>query len=174
MYAALSLRSMRQLPPWSSAVIFNAAWFGCVAGGNVIALIVTVAYLLFHHFAFVKSRSEYRVIIGVSFLGIVLDSVITSVGLIEFSQRIEVGSFYLAPLWLVCLWLCFTTTLHHGFNWLHHRLGTAALLAAWSVPSSYFVGARLSGSTVDHVMLMLVIYALLWMLFFPLFLRWAR
>lgn len=169
-----AVQTMRRLPRWSSAAIFNVVWFSCVTGNNRFAVVMTVLYLLFHSVTFVQSRQEYGFILCLAGVGIFLDSVLTTLNVIHFSHRIEIGMVSIAPVWMMCLWLCFATTIHHGFHWLHHRLWLASVMVIWSVPSSYYVGARISGSTVDNLWLMLAIYALLWALLFPAALKAAR
>jgi hypothetical protein len=163
-----------RLPGWSSAIIFNAIWLGCAAGNNLLAIIVTALYLPFHGWFFVQKKQEFIFIAGLALVGIVLDSFLTTIGVIEFSQRFSVGPVFITPVWLMCLWLCFATTIHHGFHWLHQRLAIAAVLSVFSVPSSYIIGARLSGSTIADPVQLFFVYACVWGLLFPTALRIAR
>ena len=174
MKALAAAHCLRRLPRWSSAAIFNLAWFSCVTANNALALMVTLLYLLFHAIVFVQSHQEYRYIAVLALVGVFLDSVLNSLDIIHFSHSIDFGIIKIVPVWMMCLWLCFATTLHHGFHWLHQRLWLGAAMAIFSVPSSYYVGARLSGSSIDNLMLMLSVYALVWAVVFPLALRAAR
>jgi len=72
------------------------------------------------------------------------------------------------PLWLVCLWLLFSTTFMHSLFWLRRCLWLAAPLAAVLGPASYWFGANLTGAELRTPLLTsLAIMAGGWALLFP-------
>lgn len=152
-------------------LVFQAGWFACVMGGSVPAVLYTMGALLFHWAFIMRSLREWLVILGIALLGIGWDVLMTDAGVIRFQEPGLLG----LPLWFVCLWLLFATTLSHGFRWLHRRLLAAALLAAVIAPANYLVGSRIGDAHIAQPLLhSLVLMALGWGVLFPLGLYWSR
>ena len=90
-------------------LVFQALWFIAVLGGN--QWLVAAALLLALHFWLTPSRAADWRVLPIALLGIMLDSVLTLVGVFEFES---------IPLWLGLLWLGFVLTLGHSLAWLNN------------------------------------------------------
>ena len=153
-----------------NAALFQLGWFACVLGGDFIAVVVTATILFAHGQLFVLARREWLLIVGVAFLGMSLDSLWVFTGVLDFPQ-----TQFLIPIWLICLWMVFSTSLCHSFQWLQRRLVLASLLGAIAGPSSYLAGAAMADIVIAEPRLIsIVLMSLAWSLLFPLMLLIAR
>lgn len=134
-----------------NAVLFQCVWLVAVQGDNRAALLALVLYWLVHLRWFFKDRKQIRFAVAAALLGWLVDSVLANLGVIKFNGQIGLAlndlKLSLAPVWLLCIWLCFTPTLLISLSWLGGRPLLASLLGFLVVPFSYFGGALLSHST---------------------------
>lgn len=144
---------------WFNAIWFQLTWFACVLGRDP-WLALTLAMIALH-FALVQSaRTELFNIAPVAAAGIVTDTLLSTVGIFDFGDR-------LVPLWLCLLWIAFATTLTRSLAILGKRKIIAALIGGIGVPFNYAVGERLGAvsfplePTVTTVVLVSVWAALL-------------
>lgn len=161
--------------PGNKRALFNAAcfqigWFACVLGGDLLAIGVTAIILLAHSQLIMQAKKEWGLLLLTALLGIALDTMWVATGVLEFDP-----STIFVPLWLVCLWIVFSTTLSHSMAWLQQRLLLAALLGAVAGPASYLAGAGLANVTiVEPAVQSIALIALAWSILFPLLLFVAR
>ena len=151
-----------------NGVLFQLGWFACVIGGDLFAVLFTLFYLPFHGYFLVEKSREWLLIIGFAALGWVIDAALAALGVISFATALPI------PVWLICLWLLFGTTLCHVFSWLHQRLLLSAVLGAWAGASSYWAGTQLASVTFPDVPLALAVFAVIWLFLFPLGMWLAR
>ena len=153
-----------------NAALFQLGWFACVLGGDFIAVVVTATILFAHGQLFVLARREWLLIVGVALVGIFLDGVWVFSGVLDFPQAQSI-----IPIWLVCLWVIFATSLCHSFYWLQRRLVLASLLGAMAGPSSYLAGAAMAGVVIaEPRVISIAAISIAWSLLFPLGLFIAR
>lgn len=148
-----------------NAISFQLVWFIAVQADSNITMAITVLLLLSHQIFLVRTNSEWVFIIGFAAIGIVIDSLLQALGLISFSHSLSFFGISTAPLWLICLWLAFATTLCHSLFWLRNKTWAIALLSASGVPLSYYAGAKFSGSEITQpTWIFLVTEACVWFL----------
>ncbi|WP_045855666.1 DUF2878 domain-containing protein [Teredinibacter purpureus] len=163
-----------------NAVLFQVAWFLLAMGNNIIAIAVTVCFFIVHGFVYIRHKFEWQFIAAIALTGWLIDSVATSIGIIHFSGAWAFANFgpvtvALAPIWLLCIWLCFASTLLYSLAWLYSRPLLAIVVGFVVVPFSYYFGALLSGSVFSlPVIGLLVIEGLMWSIMLPQFLRIAK
>lgn len=151
--------------------IFQIGWFVCILAGNIAAIIFTAAALLIHGKWLVQQQREWLLIAVLTSVGCLWDYMLARCGLIEFAG----GGSYLLPLWMVCLWLLFATTVSHSLAWLRRYLWLAALLAAIAAPASYYAGTLISDSQLTSpIEIPLLVIAAGWAVLVPLSLYSAR
>lgn len=149
--------------------LFQLGWFVCVMGGDVPALLFTVVALLIHKQFILQSANEWVTIFLVALLGIGWDWILVR------GQILSFGIGNAIPVWLVCLWLLFATTLHHCLGWMQAHLGLAMVLGAFAGPLTYFAGTRLSGAEIiEPLTFSLLVIAIGWAVILPLGLSCAR
>ena len=135
-------------------VFFQAGWFACVLGAayqqDLWAVIGSLAYIVFHIWRSQTPKLELSLLLKVLSFGIVTDSLLMYLGLVDFKDAWP--SPYVSPAWM----------------W--------ALLGAICGPLSYEAGVRLgaanwgSGSQI----LGLGLISLIWAVAMPLFFYWDR
>jgi len=154
----------------ANAVGFQVVWFLCVLGNDLIALAAAVLLCLCHQIWIMKHSREWWLVIGFSLIGIMADSILQMLGIIQFNGEINISSsITLIPIWMMCLWCTFSTTLTHGLFWLHGRFLLASLVGLIIVPASYYAGLSISGSAaIDPVWMTLLSVGLLWSVLLPL------
>ena len=157
-----------------NALFFNIAWFLCVSFGNAVA-VLTCIVVLYLHFRFVSDdMKELLLITKVFVLGVFVDALLITMGVLINTDN-SLLSDWIAPIWMMALWLLFATTLNHCFVWLQSRLLTAALLGAIAGPFSYWVGTNLSSlSLALPLSYALLVVGLVWALVFPVCLLLAK
>ncbi|MCL1037034.1 DUF2878 domain-containing protein [Shewanella submarina] len=143
-----------------NALSFQAVWWTGVLFGNK-AILLSLA-LLVVHFALTPNRlQDLRLMLMLGTLGVLIDSLLTWLGVFEFSS---------APIWLALLWCHFCLTLNASLGFLKlSPLWVSALLGAIFGPVSYLAGARF-----DAVLLPMgdwltaAVLGLIWLIVMPL------
>lgn len=126
-----------------NALGFQVVWFICVQGNNLYAVIATVILLALHTTLYRDSLKIWPILIAFSLLGFLGDSGIAWLLNITYTDHLQT----LAPLWLMCLWAAFATTMHHSMKWLFKSPFIAFVTGLLLVPLSYIAGINLSGSS---------------------------
>ena len=154
----------------ANAVLFQIGWFACVMGGSSYWLLLAVAVLLVHLLWISSWAAEGKLLLWITALGIVLDSLLMHVGVFGFGNE-----SLLIPLWLIVLWPVLATTLNHCLAWTAQPWWRASLLGATSAPLSYYAGAQLAGVALPYgTATTLLVLALIWAAVFPLLHRLAH
>ena len=154
-----------------NGVLFQMGWFACVLGGDAIALLALAVFIVLHGLFFVEKKQEWFFIAGVVLAGFAIDSLLSGLGIFLF----ELPSAGYIPLWLLCLWFIFATTLNHSLVWLQYRLPLAALLGAISGPTSYFAGSKLAAVTLaDPLWLSILVISVCWAILLPVLFLLSR
>lgn len=146
---------------WLNAVLFQIGWFTCVLERSWLAVGVTVGILCVHVLYVRAPRREWLAVGLIAGAGITQDIVLIQLGVLRFDTHPW------PPLWMLCMWLLFATTLNHSLRWLAERGWLASLLGAVAGPLSYLAGERLGAVSVNHDRL--PILALAWAITLPLY-----
>jgi hypothetical protein len=112
---------------------------------------------------------EMPLLLALTAVGVLIDSAMAASGLISFRPDEWISLTPLVPVWLICLWLMFATTIYHCLDWLNGRMLLAVLLAAVAGPLSYWAGAGLGAATLpDSPLSTLLAYAVIWAVLLPI------
>lgn len=148
----------------TNAALFQIGWFICVAGNSPLWLAVPVVFLIVH-LLWIADRGELALIIKVTLIGTLLDSLLMVSGVFLFAQH----TGFLIPAWLILLWALLATTLRHCLAWTAKPWWLASLLGAVSAPLSYYAGSKLAGVDFPHGQsITLIGLGILWAGVFPL------
>lgn len=150
-----------------NVILFQLGWFFCVLfQGNIwlpLAFTICVGII---HFSYISEHSlEWLFITAVAVTGIFVDAFFDVIGVLEFAQH------RFTPIWLMCIWFLFATTLCHSLSWLCNLKWLAAILGAVAGPLSYIAGSRLSGDLVqfgEPFAVSVFVLAVFWGLFLPI------
>lgn len=153
-------------------ISFQIIWLVCVQAIDWVASMALLAFLGLHFLYVLREKAEYLFIFLFTLLGFVVETTINSLGLIHYANSIPIYLFghtvLAAPIWLICLWTAFSTTFFHSLSWLKTRPVLSAVLIIASIPSSWYLGARLSNSVFPISMsVALAIITLAWLVIMP-------
>jgi hypothetical protein len=150
--------------------VFEIAWLSSVVGaakqmpwlGPVAALIA----LTLHLRAARRPFEEVLLVLCCGLIGASFDSILVSAGWVSY--KAGMFSDYLAPYWIITMWMLFATTLNVSMRWLRGKPGLAALLGLYGGPASYLAGQALGGIVIVNQLAALTALALGWAIIMPI------
>lgn len=143
-------------------VLWFAAVTGAAAGLIWPALLILSAFMVWQLHPANREKGDFALLLVALLLGFILDSSWISLDWIQFSSPNSLA--YLAPLWILLLWMGLALTLNHSLAWLQQRLGLAALCSAIGSPLSYISAEHLGA---------LQLIGNFWLWFFCMAFSWA-
>jgi len=157
-------------------IIFQLGWFSCVlmAARGLPETGIMIALLLVSVQLFLAENRQNLLILllVITLIGSAWDSVLTSLNILVFNTGMIVN--FLAPGWIIAMWLIFATTLNVSFRWLHGRYWIAMLLGALFGPLAYQAGAALGAVVIPDNLLANLVMAAGWSLLMPLSIKLAE
>lgn len=153
---------------------FQAAWFGCVLGASWgytwLPPLATLIFVIIHFRLSAVRRADMLLVAVALPLGIVLGTTWSVLGVFQYQNQLFTP---LAPLWIMCLWVCFALTLNHSLAWMQKNLWLAGLLAAIASPLSYYGAEKLGAVVWTSPGVSAAAASISWMLLVPILLRLA-
>jgi hypothetical protein len=150
--------------------IFQVAWFSSVIGGAqqmpwlgpVAVLVALVVHLNFAR----KPFEEMLLVIACGLIGASFDSVLVAAGWVTYKS----GQFstYLAPYWIITMWMLFATTLNVSMRWLRGKPKLAAFFGFYGGPAAYLAGQALGGIVLANQVAALTALAVGWAIMMPI------
>ena len=155
---------------------FQAGWLACVMGaGQGLFWLgpLAVAALCAAHLRFSPDpRREARRLAAVGLFGLVLESAAQAAGLYAYRGA---PAPWLAPAWIVALWILLAATFDASLGWLERRPWLCGLLGAAASPFSFAAGARLGAAELSlPAPGGLIVLSALWSVALPLSFSVAR
>lgn len=145
----------------ANALAFQVSWPLCVLGGDLVAAITTVVFLLFHFAMVHERRTELIFVLCTGAIGFVFDLALLRIGLLESTATMQ-------PLWMFCLWFLFATTVGYAMRWFERHLIIAGVFAGLFAPLSYSVGAGLTDiDLMEPAWLTIVLIGCAWAVVLP-------
>ena len=120
--------------------LFQIGWWGCVLTGRnspVSAPILITSVILIIHFLVIstKLKPELLTLFLTTVVGCIFETVLIS----QNVYVLPLGNT-LVPVWLICIWILFSTTLNHSLRWMRGRYISSAVLGFVFGPVSYSAG----------------------------------
>jgi hypothetical protein len=129
---------------------YQAVWFiavyGAGAGDSWPALLAALIFATWQLARSAQRSSDLRLIGAALALGMLLDGVLASTGLVRYAASAPALPPGGAPLWILALWVAFALTLNHSLSWLKDRAPLAALLGVCGGPLAYLGAGGLAGA----------------------------
>ncbi|MGB5688490.1 MAG: DUF2878 domain-containing protein [Woeseiaceae bacterium] len=150
--------------------VFEIAWLSSVVGAAQqmpwLGPLVGVAALALHLRAARRPFDEILLVLSCGLIGASFDSLLVAAGWVTY----EAGMFadYLAPYWIITMWMLFATTLNVSMRWLRGRPKLAALLGLYGGPASYLAGQALGGIVIVNQFAALTMLAIGWAIIMPI------
>ena len=160
------------MPMLINFMAFQVGWFSSVIGaakqmpwlGPVVLLFVLAVHLRQAR----RPQFEVGLIVACGLIGLFFDSLLVAFGWVSYPS----GQFsaFLAPYWIVTMWMLFGTTLNLSMGWLKGRPALAAVFGAIGGPASYIAGQKLGGIIFLDYYAALLALAIGWAVFMPILL----
>ena len=155
---------------------FQLGWFACVLmaarGQPMLGIAVALVMVAVHLYMSPQPVGDLRMMLAVTLLGGMWDSLLTGIGILQFSTGMLLP--WLAPHWIFAMWLVFATTLNTSLRWLHGRYLLAMVLGAAGGPLAYNAGAALNAVTMPDALLANSAMAAGWGLLMPALVKLAE
>lgn len=171
-----SLDAVKLIKRIINMACFYGGWFYCMreaTGPNPFLGPLLILFLLVYHLATTNTfRVDLKLIVIMSLVGTVVDSIYIWSGLMTFKGG-YVCCPYIAPMWITALWALYATSINHSLEWLKlHYYLIAAPLGAIGAISSYIVGIRLGAAEIHmQELVVLGVIGLIWAVNVPLSLK---
>ena len=128
-----------------NVAMFYVCWFGIVLSAPNSAIALPLALTAVALFIYCKSSQnlalDLRTVVLSLLLGVGLDYVVLWSGAFSFITPIQFGMHY--PLWMICLWIIFGTTLRRSLYRVVTRPFLGGLFGALGGPLSYLAAEAL-------------------------------
>ncbi|MFN2315836.1 MAG: DUF2878 domain-containing protein [Gemmatimonadales bacterium] len=132
-------------------VLYKIGWVSGVttaaAGYPAVGMTVIGGLIVVHCWLATAWRGELRLVVACGALGFLVDSFQTGAGVLNFPSSQSAG--WLAPAWIVMMWMQMGTTLRYCLRFLQGRYRLAAVLGALGGPLSFAAGERM-GAVILH------------------------
>ncbi|MCG6896887.1 MAG: DUF2878 domain-containing protein [Thiocapsa sp.] len=151
-------------------IAFQIGWLACVLGGahdlpwlgvGVVALVAALHLRLSSDWA---REAALLVIVGI--IGALWDGLLVRFGFLEYPSGMILP--WLAPVWIIAMWVSFATTLNVALAWLKGRWYLATLFGAVGGPLAYYAGAKLGGVRFPDLLVSMAVLAGGWSFLMPL------
>ena len=152
-------------------ILFQLAWFACVIGAGKgmpwLGVMVTALVLSWHLYQAKNIKAELLLLFFALLIGATYDQSLLSLGNINYLNN--GWSNAIVPVWILALWLAFTTTLNVSLRWMHNKPLVAVIFGAIGGPLAY-LGAEKLGAVVLHGATSYVALSIGWAIITPLLL----
>ncbi len=157
-------------------ILFQISWFACVIGASKqmpwLGLAVVLSCVAWHLFSAKSAGSELVLLLIALLMGGLFDQILQATGLVSYTSH--GWSTSLVPVWILALWLAFTTTLNVSLRWMHGKRLIAVLFGLIGGPLAYLGAERLGAISFNHLFLHYVALGLGWGIITPLLLKIAQ
>jgi|CXWL01.1.fsa_nt_gi hypothetical protein len=136
------------MPFLLNLILFQVCWVAAVAGaGRGLWWAGPVAVVVFAAIVLKMSRwprADLELIGIAAVIGLAVDSAYIHFGLLTFASPVPTP--YLAPIWIVGMWVSFALTLNHSLSFLKGRQALAFVFGLIGGPVAYYVAAQKFGA----------------------------
>lgn len=150
-------------------IAFNLTWLACVVGRDDYLWLVAPGILLYVALLVRQKIIELNKLLPLIAIGISIDVLLTALGIFQFNTGQFDTGVLLIPVWLMLLWVAFSTTLFLSLQMIGRYKLLAALCGALVIPFNYAVGERLGAvSFGDAYFIALLSMSAVWIIALPL------
>ena len=145
-------------------IIFNLLWVGLVLGRDSLIHLTLPSLLIYLACLLRIGNLKLHQILLPAIIGITIDSSLTFFGIFNFPD-----SSLIIPLWLILLWITFSTPIPLSRSFIGKNKLVAFGLGATALPFNYAVGERLGAVTFGEPYLFsILVLVLVWSVSFPI------
>ncbi len=151
-------------------IAFQVGWLSSVLGGAKqmpwLGPVIVLIALVLHFRAARKPFEEVLLVISCALIGAGFDSILVAAGWVTYSSGLF--SSYLAPYWIITMWMLFATTLNVSMRWLRGKPKLAAFFGLYGGPAAYIAGQELGGIVLTNQVAALAALAIGWAIMMPI------
>jgi hypothetical protein len=155
---------------------FHLCWLACVLAGAIgmpwLGVAATGALAAYHLNRASQPGREALFLLLAGAIGALWDGLLVGLGWLVYPSGLFAP--WLAPTWIIALWVTFATTFNVSLRWLRGHWFLAGLLGAVGGPLAFYAGEQLGGVTFPDTRLAMTALALGWSLLMPLLLFLAE
>ncbi len=148
---------------------FKIGWLSSVIGGAQqmpwLGPLVALLVLAIHFYVAHRPARELALIVCAAALGAIFDSFLLSAGWVQYSSGLF--SDFVAPYWIITMWMLFATTLNVSLRWMRERPLLASAFGFFGGPLAYIAGQKLGGITLVNETAALAALAIGWAVMMP-------
>lgn len=145
------LRYDLRMSNFLNVAVFYISWFGIIlgarAGSNALPLSLTALSVFIFLLTSINRKLDLELVAISSLFGVALDYIVVSLGVFQFSTP-PLWPNLEYPLWMVCMWIIFGTTLQRSLLRVVMRPKLGALFGALGGPLSYMAAEALKVLTI--------------------------
>ena len=113
-------------------ILFQMAWFACVIGAArdmpLLGVLVSIYVFGVHIYQAKQAKQEFLLALSVLLIGAISDQAMLSFRLIDYLNNGWNNA--LVPVWILALWLGFSTILNVSLRWMKGRYLIAVIFGA--------------------------------------------
>lgn len=149
--------------------IFQVAWLSSVIGGaqgmpwlGPVAVLIALAV---HLRLARRPLEEIALVLACALIGAAFDSLLVASGWVSYKS----GQFsaYIAPYWIITMWMLFATTLNVSMRWMRGKPLLAVVFGFLGGPAAYLAGQKLGGIILADQTMALLALACGWAVMMP-------
>ncbi len=156
-------------------LLFQLAWFACVAGAAQgmpwLGVAVTLAILAWHLYAAKQTKPELLLIACALIIGAGFDQSMLAAEWVGYQQH--GWSDGVVPVWILALWAAFASTLNVSLAWMQGRYLIATMFGAAGGPAAY-IGAEHLGAVTLNGQVSYIALAVGWAIITPVLLYMTK
>jgi hypothetical protein len=131
---------------WINLIAYQIVWFVTVIGashGLSWPAWAAAGLLWIGHFTTSSHKAlDLKLLVFAAACGICVDGFLAAAALLHYFPAAPAVPARGCPLWILGLWMAFSTTLTRSLGWLRGRLGAAWMLGVTGGPLAYWAAAR--------------------------------
>lgn len=155
---------------FQNLVLFKLGWVACIlfaAKGYPVLSIASVAVVAGIHLARVAvPAKEALFLVCAGALGLVWESIVVNTGLLQY-VGVD-GNAWIAPAWIIAMWVLFGTTINHGLSWLKRHWVLPFTFGLLGGPMAFFAGSRMGAVEFTDTFMALAVLGAGWAVLLPL------
>lgn len=158
--------SLTKLNKVLNFILLQTVWFGLVVGVVYqdiwLGLGFFVAFAIWQLHPMNRKPNDLIIIFSLTLLGIMLDSLWLQLGLISYEMQWPFS--FMAPIWIVMLWIAFGLTINHSLAWIFDYKWLGISMGAIGGPLSYLAAQKFGAVTLNEPFWALAALAIGWTL----------
>lgn len=149
--------------------LFKIGWLACVIsaamGMPVFGIVAVICVMAVHLYDAPNARKELLTLGVAALMGLGWESLLVATGLVSYPGH---EAAWIAPAWIVAMWVLFATTINRGLSWVKKHWMVAAAAGLLGGPMAFWGGSSLGAVTFEDPMMALIAIAVGWAALLPL------